>query len=194
MNQPPEHILIHPRCRSCETTYPRRIPSSEACRYCGRVDWVEKHEPAFELIHQRSDGWYGVQDYENVHRGDEVELLVGVEWRCGVVDRIDALGFYARDVGAGLEYRSFESEHVLWRWPGYGREDKGWVGPFASREAAETVRHDWAPGYLVCGVCGWDGWKTDIAEHYRVFHGPASDGALLVEGEARRQPHRRIIA
>lgn len=186
-------ILIHPRCRSCDATFPRRVPSTDPCTECGSLDWTEQHEPAFELIQQRADGWYGVQDYENVHPGDEVEVLVAGEWRRGRVERLDALGFHVGEVGAGLdlEYRSFANERILWRWP--GRTDRGWVGPFASREAAETVRHDWAPGYLVCGVCGWDGWKTDIAQHYREHHGPAADDDRLPE-EARRRPARRIIA
>jgi hypothetical protein len=189
-----ECILIHPRCRSCETTYPRRIPSTERCGSCGRVDWVEKHEAAFELILERADGWYGVQDYENVHAGDGVQLLIAGNWRPGQVERLDALGFYVRGIEGGLEleYRSFENEQVLWRWP-QGDTGKGWVGPFASREAAESVRHDWAPGDLVCGVCGWDGWKTQIAEHYRVYHGPRSDSDLEAN-EARRRPLRRIFA
>ena len=186
-------ILVHPRCRRCETTFPRRLASTDPCTECGAVDWLEKHEPAFELIHERADGWYGVQDYENVHPGDEVELLVAGEWRAGTVERLDALGFYVREVEGGLEreYRSFENEGDLWRWP---RSDKGGVGPFASREAAETVRYDSAPGYLVCGVCGWDGWKTKIPEHYRVHHGSTSDPAALATDEARRSPARRILA
>ena len=97
------------------------------------------------------------------------------------------------DLGAGLdhEHLRFEDEHVLWRWPGRG--DKGWVGPFDSREAAETVRHDWAPGYLVCGVCGWDGWKTEVAGHYRAHHGPTSDPEALALEEAKRRPARRVL-
>jgi hypothetical protein len=186
-------ILIHPRCRRCESTFPRRVSMAEPCSECGALDWVEKHEPAFELVQQRSDGWYGVQDYENVHPDDEVELLIIGEWRRGTVDRLDPLGFHVvRNVAGGLEpeYRRFEDENVLWRWP--GRSEKGWVGPFESREAAEAVRHDWAPGYLVCGTCGWDGWKTEIAGHYHAHHGPGSDPDALAKDEVRRRPARRI--
>ena len=192
----PGRLLIHPRCKSCETTYTRRLPSTEVCSHCGRVDWVETHEPAFEMVHERADGWYGVQDYENVHPGDDLEVLVAGEWRLVTVDRRDSRGFYVRGGGTGLEleYRSFENEHVMWRWPERSRPDKGWVGPFLSREAAETVRHDWAPGYLVCGVCGWDGWKTDIPQHYRVHHAPLSDPEALAADEARRRPARRLFA
>lgn len=185
-------ILIHPRCGGCETTFPRRIHSADPCPACGSVRWVENHEAAFELVEERTDGWYGVQDYENVHPDDELELLVAGEWRPGRVQRLDKCGFYVTGVigGLGVEYRSFANERVLWRWP--GRDDTGWVGPFATREAAETVRHDWAPGYLVCGVCGWDGWKTRIADHYRSYHGPGSDWASLASDEARRSPAWRL--
>lgn len=188
-------ILVHPRCRSCEATFSRRVRSTDACTECGRVDWIERHELAFELIRERADGWFGIQDYENVHPGDEVELLIAGEWRAGKVDRLDALGFYVSGVRGGLEleYRSFENERSLWRWPG-DRTEKGWVGPFASKEAAESVRYDHAPGYLVCGVCGWDGWKTDVAGHYRTHHGPLSDPDALAADEARRRPARRIVA
>lgn len=186
------NILVHPRCGGCEATFCRRVRSDEPCSECGAVAWVERHEPAFELVQQRNDGWYGVQDYENVHPGDVIQLLIAGTWRQGTVERLDAVGFYVRDVGGGLEreYRSFENEGQLWRWPNW--PDKGWVGPFATREAAETVRQDSAPGYLVCGVCGWDGWKTRIAEHYRVFHGAATDAESLPTNEARRRPARRI--
>lgn len=187
-----ERVLIHPRCRSCETTYPRVVRTDETCSSCGQVDWIEKHQPAFELIHRRADGWHGVQDYENVHAGDELELLIDGEWRRATVDHLEALGFFARGWGPGveLEYRGFETEHVLWRWPGRRPQDKGWVGRFASREAAETVLHDWAPGYLVCGVCGWDGWKTEIAEHYRRHHRGGSDTVAMEHSQ--RRPIRRL--
>jgi hypothetical protein len=39
-----------------------RVRSTDPCTECGRVDWIEKHEPAFELIHERADGWWGSQD------------------------------------------------------------------------------------------------------------------------------------
>jgi hypothetical protein len=68
------------------------------------------------------------------------------------------------------------------------------VRPFASQEAAESVRYDHGPGYLVCGVCGWDGWKTKIAGHYSSQHRPLSDPDALAADEARRRPARRILA
>lgn len=166
-------ILVHPRCGRCQSTFCRRVRSDEACTECGAVSWAEKHEPAFELVRPRADGWYGVQDYENVHPGDQLELLVAGDWRSGKVVRLGEFGFYVAGVAGGLEieYRSFDSEGVLWRWE-TGCE-RGWIGPFCSRETAETVRHDWAPGYLVCGVCGWDGWKTKMPAHYAERQPPA---------------------
>ena len=80
---------------------------------------------------------------------------------------------------------------VLWRWPQPTR--KGMGGAVLSREAAETVRHDHGPGYLVCGVCGWDAWKTELPAHYRRHHGPATD-SVPSDQAAGRRPIRRIVA
>jgi hypothetical protein len=46
----------------------------------------------------------------------------------------------------------------------------------------------------VCGVCGWDGWKTKIADHYRKFHGGDADPESLAADEACRSPAWRIRA
>jgi hypothetical protein len=189
------NILIHPRCTACESTFCRRVRSDERCSECGATSWTESHEKAFERVHERTDGWYGVQDYENVHPGDQVEVLVLGEWRPGRVTKLEAAGGFQVGNIPGrieIEYRSFEGEGNSWRWPLSRRREPSWVGPFSSQEAAETVRYDHGPGYLVCGVCGWDGWKTKLPQHYADHHGPRSP--IEVEGESRRRPHRRVLA
>ena len=53
-----------------------------------------------------------------------------------------------------------------------------WSGPFKGRDEVKK----------------WDGWKTDVAGHYRTHHGPLSDPDALAADEARRRPARRILA
>lgn len=61
----------------------------------------------------------------------------------------------------------------------YGRSDYSadWVGPFTTRELAASVRYDHAPGYLLCGLCGFDDLQEHVVAHYVVTH-PALDELL----------------
>lgn len=54
--------LLHPSC-PCGVTYRRWVRSDEPCPRCGEALWIERHEPAFEAIYQRPDGWYGKQNW-----------------------------------------------------------------------------------------------------------------------------------
>jgi hypothetical protein len=185
-------VLIHPRCRKCECTIPRVVAADEICSHCGACDWLERHEAAFELVRHRSDGWYGVQDYQNVHVGDAIEVLIGTVWKLARATLVDTEGFAVveeaadRDGDQPRRY-SHDDEKTKWRWP---RDPiKSWVGPFKTEEAARTVLHDWAPGYLVCGVCGWDDWQDKLPAHYLERHGGAADEASVQKSQ---RPHRRI--
>jgi hypothetical protein len=61
-------VLIRPRCpcgRGVHTAL-----ASTPCPSCGQTDWREKHEPAFEQIVRRPDGWYGRQTYYHLDEWD----------------------------------------------------------------------------------------------------------------------------
>ena len=155
----PADILVHPRCRRCETTFPRRpVANTAACSKVRSRRMVETHEPAFELIHEREDGWYGVQDHENVHPGDQVELLIAGQWRTGSVERLNTLGFYVEGVAGGFRASTGLSRKrgVLWRWP--QPNEKGWVGPFPParppRPSGTTTPRDTSSAASAAGMPG----------------------------------------
>jgi hypothetical protein len=159
--------LLHARC-PCGVVV-RSAYAAAPCPRCARAEWREAHEAAFSVVFQRADGWYGVQDYETVQARDMIEVCVDGRWRPSKVLRVDADGFLAlHEAGPEPMYCSHAGEGVAWRW--MSDRDPAAVGPFASEAIARTVRHDHAPGYFVCGVCGDDAWKTEIARHYEEHH------------------------
>lgn len=167
-----DQILLHASC-PCGVVV-RSVRAGKSCLACGRIGWRAKHVPAFEVVFEWGGQWYGVQDYERVHTHDDVELLAGDTWQQVKVAKTDALGFYVERTAGHLEYYSLAGEGTLWRSPARSlpdpEEDAARIGPFESKEAAENVRFDHAPGYLVCGVCGEDDWKTKLPAHYRQRH------------------------
>ena len=64
-------ILVHPRCRRCETTFPRRVPKHSPVLRVRSHGLGRDTRTRLRADPERADGWYGVQDYENVHPGDK---------------------------------------------------------------------------------------------------------------------------
>ncbi len=79
----------------------------------------------------------------------------------------------------------------------YGRQDYyplgQWDGPFETRELAASVRYDHAPGYLVCGLCGFDEWgNTKVVAHYRAVHPPGGGLPIDIDVGSRSQLKKMI--
>jgi hypothetical protein len=143
-------------------------------RSCGAVAWVEKHEPAFELVQQRADGWYGVQDYENVHPGDRIEVLVAGEWRLGIVHNLDAFGFMPASHAHSSSSIGRSTANIA---SGAGPTVTRKVGSARSRRRKRPKRS------AMTG--GWDAWKTKLPAHYAENHGAAATRSARVHDSSR---------
>ncbi len=163
-------VLLHAVCPCGQVV--RSVRAGTPCS-CGRCEWRAKNTRAFAEVFEGMGGWYGVEYWKAVVAGDAVEILAGDGWLPAIAAEVDAQGFSVELAGNRKHY-SLADKGTRWRWP--DSPDSGpdaeaaRVGPFPSREAAQSVRYDAAPGYLVCGVCGEEDWRTKLPGHYRAHH------------------------